>query len=142
MALELRAAHPAEFPEILSFWLLATEIASSTDDLGGLQTLWDHDPGALLVATEGHQLVGTLLATWDGWRGGFHRLAVLPSHRGRGIARALVVAGEARLRQLGCRRVSLFAVAAHEGATGFWRTIGYEPTEREIRFATNLTGNP
>jgi hypothetical protein len=38
--------------------------------------------------------------------------------------------------------VSLFAVAAHEGATGFWRTIGYEPTEREIRFATNLTGNP
>jgi ribosomal protein S18 acetylase RimI-like enzyme len=142
MTVELRPAVPDQFPAILSFWRLATEVPSSTDDVEALTTLWEMDPDALIVAMEDGNLIGTLIASWDGWRGSFHRVAVLPSHRGRGVGRMLVAEGEERLRAQGCRRVSLFAVAEHAVAVGFWRGIGYPRSEREIRFAANLPWNP
>jgi ribosomal protein S18 acetylase RimI-like enzyme len=141
VAVELGPADPPQFPAILSFWREATEVPSSTDDLDGLTALWRRDPRALIVATEDGRPVGTVIAAWDGWRGGLYRLAVLPSHRGRGIARALVAEGEAHLGRHGCRRISLFAVAAHTGAVAFWNAVGYRPDDGEIRFTTNL-GRP
>ena len=45
-----------------------------------------------------HALSGTVIASWDGWRGAMYRLAVLPSLRRRGIAAALVDEGERRLQ--------------------------------------------
>jgi ribosomal protein S18 acetylase RimI-like enzyme len=138
MPVVMASAVPEQFPAILSFWLEATEIASTTDDLAGLQTLFDHDPDALVVATEDGAIVGTLIAAWDGWRAAFYRLAVRPSHRRQGLARALVAEGEARLRQHGARRVSLYAVVAHAGATAFWDAAGYEQDPKDTRFVRNL----
>ena len=87
-------------------------------------------------------IVGSLIVGWDGWRGSFSRLAVLPGHRGRGIGRMLVAEGEARLRRLGARRVSLFAVVAHKSAMSFWRAVGYEPDPGELRFVRTLAPEP
>jgi ribosomal protein S18 acetylase RimI-like enzyme len=134
----LASAGPDQLPDILSFWLVATDVASSTDDLAGLTTLWTHDPDALIVATEDGAIVGTLIAGWDGWRGGFFRLAVHPERRRRGIARALVAEGESRLRRRGARRVSLYAVAVHAGAVPFWDALGYAPDHRDVRFVRDL----
>ena len=46
------------------------------------------DPEALLLAELDGELVGTVIGAWDGWRGNFYRLAVLPEHRRRGIGRS------------------------------------------------------
>ena len=64
-----------------------------------MRRLLDHAPGSLLVAEEGGEVVGVLIAAWDGWRGGMYRLAVRPERRRRGIGRLLVEAGEAHLRR-------------------------------------------
>jgi ribosomal protein S18 acetylase RimI-like enzyme len=138
MAVELGPASPSQFPEILEFWKRATEVPSSTDDLDGLQALWQHDPNALIIATDEGRVVGTLIACWDGWRAAFYRLAVDPSHRRHGLGRFLVVAGEHRLRQLGARRLSLFAVAAHDAAAAFWPAMGYHLDTEDVRFVRNL----
>jgi ribosomal protein S18 acetylase RimI-like enzyme len=142
MALVIAAAEPGQFEDILSFWLQATEVASSTDDHLGLTTLHAHDPEALFVATEDGQLVGTLITGWDGWRANFYRLAVRPTNRGQGIGRALVAAGEARFRRLGARRVVLFAVESHDPAVSFWRAVGYEQDQDDVRFTRNLPAAP
>ncbi|MGO9498921.1 MAG: GNAT family N-acetyltransferase [Solirubrobacteraceae bacterium] len=47
------------------------------------------------------ELVGALIAGWDGWRGNMYRLAVGPDHRRRGVARRSLDAGEEHLRGSG-----------------------------------------
>jgi len=132
-------ASPAQFPLVLSFWRSATEIASSTDDIEGLDALWRHDPESIILATDGDEVVGTLIAAWDGWRAGFYRLAVHPDHRQLGLGRRMINEGEARLRALGARRLSLFAVEAHEAAMAFWPSVGYQRDPDDVRFVRNLS---
>ena len=83
------------------------------------------DHAWLLVAEADGRIAGTLIAAWDGWRGNFYRLAVLPELRRRGIAAALVRAGEERLRAAGARRLAAI-VRRRPTAAGFWTAAGYE----------------
>src|SRR6266480_5977492 len=78
-----------------------------------------------------------VLATWDGWRAGLYRLAVLPSQRRRGVARALIAEGERRLREKGAARISILAIASSESPE-LWEATGYEPDGRIRRFVKNL----
>src|ERR1700735_2955224 len=95
---------------VLAFWKAAGAHPTSTDDPDSLSSLVARDPDALLLAEVGGRLVGTVIVTWDGWRGNMYRLAVLPDFRHRGIATALVRHGEHRLRALGCHRVQALVV--------------------------------
>ena len=142
MPITIGPTTPSQFPDILAFWHRATEVPSSTDDLPGLHELFGRDPEALLVAVDHDEIVGTMIATWDGWRAGFYRLGVLPDRRHQGIGRRLVEAGEERCRGLGARRISLFAVEAHEGAVGFWLALGYRRDVDDIRFTRDLLPPP
>jgi len=59
-----------------------------------------------LVAEEEGELVGAILGTHDGRKGWINRLAVLPAHRRKGIATALVSEVEKRLS---ARGIEIFA---------------------------------
>jgi ribosomal protein S18 acetylase RimI-like enzyme len=82
--------------------------------------------GALLVAEVDGDVVGALIAAFDGWRGNMYRLAVAPSFRRHGIARRLVEAGEKRLRSLGAPRVTALVAFDDTAARDFWVAAGYE----------------
>ncbi len=88
-------------------------------------------PAVLLVAERGDEIVGTLIAAWDGWRGNMYRLAVRDDHRRIGIGSALAGAGEDYLRSRGARRVTALVGFDDEVAGGFWDSAGY-PRDREI----------
>lgn len=88
-------------------------------------------PAALLVAEEGGEVVGALIAGWDGWRGNLYRLAVREGARRRGVGLALVRAGEDYLRDRGARRVTALVAFDDGAAGGFWDAAGY-PADREI----------
>jgi ribosomal protein S18 acetylase RimI-like enzyme len=83
--------------------------------------------------------VGALIAGWDGWRGNMYRLAVLASHRRRGIARALVEAGHARLRELGAPRVTALVEHDDDPAIELWRATGYAHDPTMGRYVRNLS---
>src|SRR3954469_9617811 len=98
----VRTAAVGDVPAVLALWARARSANASTPDTPeSVERLLATDPGALLVAEREGAIVGALIAAWDGWRGGMYRLAVDPDHRRRGIATALVRAGEARLAGLG-----------------------------------------
>jgi ribosomal protein S18 acetylase RimI-like enzyme len=134
----VREARQEEVPAILRLWSEAYVTLSFTDDAEQIERLFESDRASMLVAHEADDLVGTLIAAWDGWRGNMYRLAVHPDHRGGGIARALVEAGERLLRERGARRITALVTAQDAGATTFWRRAGYRVDEDTARYFKNL----
>lgn len=86
----------------------------------------------------GGRIVGNVIATWDGWRGGIWRVAVVPQWRRKGVGTRLVAAAEERLEGLGAPRVAALVLREHDHALGFWRALGYEPDERVDRWVNSL----
>jgi ribosomal protein S18 acetylase RimI-like enzyme len=139
MTAAIRPADEADVAAVLAVWEEARSSAASTpDDPEAVGQLLARDPGALLVAEADGEVVGVLIAGWDGWRGNVYRLAVLPSHRRQGIARRLVDAGHERLRALGARRVTALVGGEEGAAHGLWRAVGYQRDEFVHRFVRNL----
>jgi ribosomal protein S18 acetylase RimI-like enzyme len=123
---------------VLEMWLAAEADPSITDDQASLTRLLEHDPDALLVAESGGLVVGSLIAGWDGWRGNMYRLAVAPDHRRRGVARALVEAGEERLAALGARRIGAAVITARDVSNATWTGVGYGDDPPLRRYSKNL----
>lgn len=135
----IRSARHEDVDGVLALWERARSPAASTPDTAESVTrLIEHAPDALLVADRDGELVGAVIASWDGWRGNMYRAAVLPSYRGRGIARRLVEVGHERLRAKGARRVTALVADAEEDATALWRATGYRHDEQLSRFVRDL----
>jgi ribosomal protein S18 acetylase RimI-like enzyme len=128
------------------------------DDFDGVDILWREafpDDGArdmaavaipqklkvqgelFLVAVDEMAVIGSIMAGYDGHRGWIYRVAVLESHRSRGIGRALIEEAERQLIALGCPKVKLQILPSNAGVTAFYRKLGYE-TEQRINMGKAL----
>lgn len=135
----IRPARPEDVPGVLALWERARSPAAVTPDSEEvLSRLVEHTSDALLVAEREGEIVGALIAAWDGWRGNMYRLAVLPHLRRQGVATQLVRAGHEHLRRKGARRVT--ALVAHEegDAVQLWQAMGYDRDQQISRFVRNL----
>ena len=108
------------------------------DDLS-LARLARRNPGLLLVASEGTQIVGSALGAWDGRRGWIYHVATAESHRRQGIATRLVDQVEAGLRDLGCPKVSVLVRDENGNGGEFWTARGYDKGSRQ--YARELRGD-
>jgi ribosomal protein S18 acetylase RimI-like enzyme len=135
----IRAGDRADIAAVLGLWDRArSQVATTEDTEEVIARLLDRDPEALLVAESDGRVVGTLVAAYDGWRGYFHRLVVDPDVRGGGVGRALVEAGEERLRALGAPRVNALVGRRDERAHAFWEALGYPYDENVGRHFRDL----
>ena len=114
--IEYRSGGHAEIDAVLALWRIAATGPSVTDDAESVATLLAVAPDALVLAVDDDTIVGVVVAVFDGWRGAMYRLAVLPSHRRRGVASALVLEGERRLRGHGAGRLHMIVAADEEPA--------------------------
>jgi ribosomal protein S18 acetylase RimI-like enzyme len=133
--LTLRTGTVADITAVLELWIEAGAHPTSTDDVASVTALVARQSDALVIAELDGQMVGTLIATWDGWRGNLYRLAVRPDLRRRGVAAALVREGERRLGRHGCRRVSALVANGDVRAAAFWTALDYprDALERHVR---------
>ena len=130
----IRDATVDDVDAVLAFWRTSSDHASVSDNPQSVRTLIDHPTAWLLVAERDGAIAGTLVAAWDGWRGNFYRLAVLPSLRRRGIATSLVRAGELRTNACGALRNSAMVEGDDVVATAFWSSVGYRLNARLARY--------
>lgn len=116
----------------MELWTQArSEHATTADRIDDVERLTAGSPAALLVAERGNEIVGALIAGWDGWRGNIYRLAVREGHRREGIGIALTRAGEDYLRSRGAHRVTALVAFEDDLAGAFWESAGY-PQDQEI----------
>lgn len=138
--LRVRAATPEDLDTVLAFWKTAAEGTSISDDRDGVERLVARDPEALILAESGGELVGTVIAGFDGWRCHLYRLAVHPDRRRRGVGSALLTAAEKRFARLGGRRADAMVLQDNETAHHAWGAAGYVREERWRRWVKPLTG--
>ena len=134
----LRAGTAADIDDVPALWRRAETGPSTTETADDVRWLLERDPEALLVADADGEIVGSLIAGWDGWRGTFYRLAVDPAHRRQGLATRMVRAGEERLRSLGAKRLNAIVESEEDDAMSFWASAGYELQTARSRFVKNI----
>ncbi len=137
--LHIRECRHEEAEAVLALWRHAETTASVTDTIAHVQNAIAVDHAHVLVAEVGSGLVGSVIGTFDGWRGNIYRLAVHQSYRRLGLARALVAEVAEHLAQQGVKRITALVEKDHPWATGFWDDVDYERDIRMIRYVRSLS---
>jgi ribosomal protein S18 acetylase RimI-like enzyme len=138
-AVTIRRCEHEDAQAVLDLWAQERSgHASRVDRLEDVERLIEDSPAALLVAERSGEIVGALIAAWDGWRGNMYRLAVSKEHRREGIGLALTRAGEEYLLSRGGRRVTALVAFDDEAAGAFWESAGYPRDQVMGRRVRNL----
>jgi ribosomal protein S18 acetylase RimI-like enzyme len=123
---QLRAASVADVDGLLALWEAAAENDDRPADRpAAVIALLERDAAAVIVAECDGELIGSIIAGWDGWRCHLYRLAVRPGWRRRGVATALLAAAENRLRGLGATRIDAMVLDSNALGQDLWRASGY-----------------
>src|SRR5207237_9088394 len=129
----LRECRSEDVGAVLQLWRQAEATPGVTDTADDLRRAVEEGPAIVLVAEVQGRVVGSIIGTFDGWRGNIYRLAVHPDHRCQGVARALLVEAEKRLTRQGAKRITALVERNHPLAMSFWEAVGYRVDERIVR---------
>jgi ribosomal protein S18 acetylase RimI-like enzyme len=83
-----------------------------------------------LVGEVQGEVVATVIAGFDGYRGWVYHLAVRSGCRRRGFGRALMQAAEASLKAAGCPKLNLQVRSSNSGVVEFYARLGYSVEDR------------
>ena len=82
------------------------------------------------VATENGEVIGTVMAGYDGHRGWIYSLAVVPEYRRRLVGTKLLEHAESKLSKLGCVKINLQILLSNENVKNFYLKNGFKVEER------------
>ena len=77
------------------------------------------------VAVVAGEVIGTVMAGYDGHRGWLYSVAVSPGHRKLGAGRQLVLHAEQALAARGCLKINLQLLATNAAVAAFYTSLGY-----------------
>lgn len=83
------------------------------------------DNATFLVAALGNDVIGSVMAGYDGHRGWINYLAVGPQHQGAGIGRLLMERAEQHLEQAACPKINLQIRVDSSAAIEFYERLGF-----------------
>jgi ribosomal protein S18 acetylase RimI-like enzyme len=127
MSFEIRAFDREDTEAVVALWQGVGLTRPWNDPHRDIERKLTVQPELFLVAVDSGEVVGSVMAGYDGHRGWLYYLASHPARRGEGIGRLLVRAAEERLTAMGCPKVQLMVRPDNHAAQGFYGGLDYEP---------------
>jgi ribosomal protein S18 acetylase RimI-like enzyme len=100
----------------------------------------DFNDGLFFVALDNDDVIGTVMAGYDGHRGWIYSIAVLPAYRKKGLGSALLSFAEKKLSEKGCMKINLQILDGNESVEAFYLSNGFQ-TEKRISMGKRLEQN-
>ena len=88
------------------------------------------EDGLFFVAVASVEVIGTIMAGYDGHRGWIYSVAVRPDHRKQGVGSNLVSRAERALTAKGCMKINLQIMQGNEAVAAFYASLGYSEEKR------------
>ncbi len=133
------ATGPSDIAAILDFWANHAENNSRPlDSSDALIGLLERDRDALILAIENDEIIGTVIAGWNGWRSCLYRLAVREDKRRQGIGKLLIDQAIERFKTFGGTRIDAMILDENETAHKAWISYGFEPQEDWSRWVKKI----
>jgi len=134
----VKAAHR---DQVVALWQSAFGYETAHNDPGlSIDNKVGVGDGLFFVALAGAEVVGTILAGYDGHRGWLYSLAVAPGYRKQGIGTQLVVHAERALADRGCVKINLQILEDNAGVAEFYESLGFV-VEKRINMGKRLMEN-
>jgi ribosomal protein S18 acetylase RimI-like enzyme len=128
---QIRAFRPGDRQQLVGLW---SDVFPNDPQRNAPHLMIDRklhlEDNLLLVACIDSEIVGAVIAGYDGVRGWLYHLAVAPTQRRAGIGTQLVRTAEARLRALGRVKVNLQIRSSNSSVAAFYASIGYDEEPR------------
>ena len=100
----------------------------------------EFNDGLFFVAVDNDNVIGTVMAGYDGHRGWIYSIAVSPAYRKKGLGSALLSFAEERLSKKGCMKINLQIMEGNEPVEAFYHSNGYK-TEKRISMGKRILQN-
>ena len=125
--MQIRKLTIDDYDEIVSLWSRAhlPFKPGGRDSRRALEAQIGANPGFFLGAFEDDRLVGTVILSSDTRKGWVNRLAVDPSYRRRGVAKALIEESEKTLRGHGLRIFCSLIEGSNVASKALFKKCGY-----------------
>ena len=127
--MHIRPFQPGDEDSVVAFWECCNLVQPWNDPAKDIQRKLRVRPDLFLVGELDGELIGCVMAGYEGHRGWLNYLAVSPEHRRRGYGRAIVEAAERLLRLAGCPKINLQVRTSNPAAIEFYRKLGYTVDE-------------
>ncbi|OJX38279.1 MAG: hypothetical protein BGO78_09725 [Chloroflexi bacterium 44-23] len=112
----------ADYPEVSALWKSTENIGlSAADQIDQIERFLVRNPVLSFVARQNRRLVGAVLCGHDGRRGAIYHLAVVDTHRRKGIGRQLVLRCLQALQSAGIERCHIHVYAQNQSGINFWQ---------------------
>lgn len=121
----IRPFEDADEPAVVALWQRAGLTRPWNDPAKDMRRKLAEQPELFGVMTIGGEVVGTVMAGYEGHRGWVNYLAVDPSRQKQGLGRRLMEWSETRLRERGCPKINLQVRQGNEAVLAFYAALGY-----------------
>ena len=86
----------------------------------------DYQPELFFVGLLDDQVIGSVMAGYDGHRGWLNYLAVSQEHQRKGYGKELVEKAIYELKKIGCLKINLQVRNSNTSVIGFYKHLGFK----------------
>ncbi|MEM9039930.1 MAG: GNAT family acetyltransferase [Actinomycetota bacterium] len=125
----IRTFHERDRPVVIDLWRRCDLVRPWNDPDRDIDRKLAVDDGTFFVATHDGDVIGTVMAGYDGHRGWINYLAVDPDAQDAGVGTLLMERAEHALAEAGCPKINLQIRTSNVGAAAFYERLGYSRDE-------------
>ena len=126
MTITIRNVKPKDKTQVIALWtkVFPTKKYHNKPSIAFDQKI-QHPDNLFFIAEQNNNIIGTILAGYDGHRGWIYSLAVEPDYRRKKIGTQLLTKAIEELKKQGCLKINLQITGETSPLVDFYKTLGF-----------------